>query len=84
MSSHRFGYRSPSTIGLLPLPFALAANMQRAANLPEAPSIRAALELLSDKESTEQQRELTEVKAELPHGQFLPWIEAEFEKAKDL
>lgn len=24
-------------------------------------------------------RELTEVKAELPHGQFLPWIEAEFE-----
>lgn len=24
-------------------------------------------------------RELTEVKAELPHGQFLPWIAAEFE-----
>ena len=27
-------------------------------------------------------RELTEVKAELPHGQFLPWIEAEFEMSE--
>lgn len=28
-------------------------------------------------------RELTAVKAELPHGQFLPWIAAEFEMSED-
>ena len=28
-------------------------------------------------------RELTTVKAELPHGQFLPWIAAEFEMSED-
>lgn len=28
-------------------------------------------------------RELTAVKAELPHGQFLPWIDSEFEMTKD-
>lgn len=28
-------------------------------------------------------RELTAVKAELPHGQFLPWIAAEFEMSKE-
>lgn len=28
-------------------------------------------------------RELTTVKSELPHGQFLPWIAAEFEMTKD-
>lgn len=42
----------------------LAANWQRDANLTEAPSIRAALELLSDQEPEEQQGELIDVEAE--------------------
>jgi len=42
----------------------LASNWQRAANLTEAPSIRAALELLSDKEPEEQQGDLIDVEAE--------------------
>ena len=42
----------------------LASNWQRDANLVEAPSIRAALELLSDKEPDEQQGTLIDVEAE--------------------
>jgi hypothetical protein len=42
----------------------LAANWQRAANLTEAPSIRAALELLSDKEPAAEQALLIPVDAE--------------------
>lgn len=42
----------------------IASNWQRDANLVEAPSIRAALELLSDKEPTEQQGELIDGEAE--------------------
>lgn len=43
----------------------VASNYQRAGNLPDgATSIRAALELLSDKEPTEQQGELIDVEAE--------------------
>ena len=42
----------------------LAANMNRGSYLSEAPSIRAALELLSDKEPTEQQGELAGVEVE--------------------
>ena len=42
----------------------LASNTQRVAYLEEAPSIRAALELLSDKEPTEQQSELGVVESE--------------------
>ena len=43
----------------------LASNWQRAANLTEAPSIRAALELLSDKEPEEQQGDLIDVEARI-------------------
>ena len=42
----------------------LAANMNHGSYLPEATSIRAALELLSDKEPEEQQGELLDVEAE--------------------
>ncbi len=42
----------------------LASNWTRESNLLEAPSIRAALELLSDKEATEQQGTLIDVDAE--------------------
>ncbi len=42
----------------------LASNWHRDANLPEAPSIRAALELLSDKEPEEQQGTLIDVEGE--------------------
>lgn len=42
----------------------LASNTHRSAYLEDAPSIRAALELLSDKESTEQQGELIDGEAE--------------------
>jgi len=42
----------------------LAANMNRDSYLKEAPSIRAALELLSDKEPVEQQGTLIDIEAE--------------------
>lgn len=42
----------------------LAANYQRAGNLEQASSIRAALELLSDKEPSEQQGSLIDIEAE--------------------
>lgn len=42
----------------------IAANYNRERNLIEAPSIRAALELLSDKEPTEQQGELIDGEVE--------------------
>jgi len=42
----------------------IARNSHRDANLTEAPSIRAALELLSDKEPEQQQGELIDVEAE--------------------
>jgi len=76
----------------------VASNYQRAGNLTEAPSIRAALELLSDKEPEEQQGELIaheavqhatncglmllQVKARLAHGEWLPWLNGEIESGR--
>jgi hypothetical protein len=42
----------------------IARNSPRSAYLPEAPSIRAALELLSDKEPEEQQGSLIDIETE--------------------
>ena len=55
------------------LPVAVALKAQLAAN-----SIKLRLKRTVE-DIIEIGRELTAVKDELPHGQFLPWIEAEFE-----
>ena len=58
------------------LPVAVALKAQLAAN-----SIKLRLKRTVE-DIIEIGRELTAVKDELPHGQFLPWIEAEFEMSE--